>query len=258
MSEGPNRRRGDPRKRSSARNSRTDRGAGPDALVEARIRVRVPKPFPWRAFTEQNPDVVLESRHRSLAPPDRIVAEVRIRSEKERDWSAELRSLPNVVSVDSLAKTGQPGAYRVRWRAPAFYPRLLDKFDLIGLVPFELSQGYVSLSLAVSNSKLRQLVKELKRREFAPEVIRVRPFSSRPSHGGLTAKQLIRFRAAVEDGYFEVPRRTTLDALARRFSVRKASYAESLAHARRKILLAAGEVVMNAAEIGQFGLLPAP
>jgi predicted DNA binding protein len=55
----------------------------------------------------------------------------------------------------------------------------------------------------------------------------------------------VRFQAAVEAGFFDIPRRVTLDELAERFSVRKSVIWESLAQARRKILISAGRMLAS-------------
>jgi len=214
------------------------------ALVEARIRFRFPRGFPWEAVFERNPDAEFLLVNRIPTPPHHIVAEMRIRSPSERDWVAEVRTVKGVESVQSLENSGRPDMYRYRWSPPTYLPSMLERYDLIGVVPILCSRGFGTFSIALSKGRLASFVREAKTHGFSVEILELRPFRGPEGFGGLTAKQLARFEAAVESGYFDVPRRTTLDELARRFDVRKSAFAESLALARRKVLLAAGRAIL--------------
>ena len=212
------------------------------------MRVRMPEGFPWKVLLDRFPDMKADGLHRSFAPSGSIVAEIRVRNSEDRDWSQELRGLPGVLSVVSLSPAGRSGTYRVRWKPPVYYPRLLEAFDMLGQVPVAIESGWALVSLALPRARLARLMRILGRRGFSPEILRLGPLPGPERPGSLTHKQTVRFQAAVENGYFEVPRRTTLEELARQFSVRKATFAESLAIARRKILVAAGRAVLSAVE----------
>lgn len=221
------------------------RRSSPAPLVEARIRVRFPRGFPLAQFVEGHPDAEFLFVNRYPVPPHQIVAEVQIRSRVERDWVAELRKVEGVESVQSLEASGRPGMYRYRWKPPAYFPILLEKYDLIGSVPMTATNGYLTLSIAMSKPRVTKFIRAAQARGFEATILELRPFRGPGGFGGLTPKQRARFQAAVESGYFDVPRRTTLDELARQFAVRKSAFAESLALARRKVLVAAGQALLS-------------
>ena len=220
------------------------RPTGRAALVEARIRLRFPRDFPLARFFERYPDAEFLLLNRFPLPPAHIVAEIQIRSSVERDWAAELRKVESVESVQSLESSGRPGMYRYRWKPPSYFPALLEKYDLIGFVPMTVTKGRVTMGIAMSKSRLSKFIREGRARGFDVNILELRPFRGPVEFGGLTAKQRARFQAAVESGYFDVPRRITLDELARQFSVQKSAFAESLALARRKVLVAAGRALL--------------
>jgi len=228
------------------------------SLVEARIRARFPRGFPFDPFFERNPDVECLLVSRFPLPTGHIVAEIRIRSPVDRDWVAELHTIRGLESVQSLESSGRPGMYRYKWKPPAYLPVLLEKYDLIGVMPMAVANGYLTFSIALAKRRLTRFVREAQGRGFEIAILELRPFRGGGEFGGLTPKQRARFLEAVERGYFDVPRRTTLDELALRFAVRKSAFAESLALARRKVLLAAGRVLL--AEQGGMlrNLLPEP
>ena len=183
------------------------------------------------------------------------MVELQIRGGEDRDWGPQLRHVQGVASVQRLARFGRPSVYRVRWDAPKEHTDLVRRYDLIGAVPVVMSQGHASLSLALRKPTFQRMIRELRRRGFELEVMEVRPFRAGQTQGGLTPKQRARFQAAVENGFFDVPRRVTLEELARRSSVRKSAFAESLALARRKILMAAGRALASEDELARAALI---
>jgi predicted DNA binding protein len=205
----------------------------------------MPREYIWWQFLHQHPEQVIEATNRFPVAPNRIMVELRIRGETPRDWTGELRAIRGVLSAQRLDRSGRPDMYRVLWKAPHYYGALLEKYDLVGLIPFHLRAGQVEFTVALPRDRLRQLVVELRRRHFAPEVLEVRPLRGHTVLGDLTPKQRERFQTAVASGFFDVPRRVSLGELARRFSVRKSALSESLAHARRKVLEAAGRAMTS-------------
>ncbi len=205
----------------------------------------MPRTFPvWSDLFRVHPDLKVEALNRFLANSRHIVVEARIRGEPSRDWSEVLRALPKVVSATRLDRIGRPNDYRLTWEAPEYYASLLRKYDLLGVIPFALTARHVDITLALSRARLQQLVRDASKRRFETEVLEVRPLPRRTGLGDLTSKQRERFQIAVQRGYFDVPRRTTLTELARTCSVGKSALSESLALARQKVLVAVGRVLL--------------
>jgi predicted DNA binding protein len=214
-------------------------------MVEARLSLRIPETFGLGKFLTDNPGLVVEANDRYSPDPSHIVVEIQIRGGEERDWSPQLRAAPGVVSVQRLSRVGRQNVYGITWKAPVSNTTLLRRFGLLGAVPMTLSKGRASLSIALPNRRLKPLVAQLRQRGLEPDVLALRPLRGRFPRGELTPKQRVRFQAAVEAGFFDIPRRVTLDELAERFSVRKSVIWESLAQARRKILISAGRMLAS-------------
>jgi predicted DNA binding protein len=214
-------------------------------MVEARLSLKIPETFGLGKFLTDYPELVVEANARYTPDPSHIVVEIQIRGGEERDWSPELRRAPGVMSVERLSRVGRQNLYGITWKAPVSNTTLLRRFGLIGAVPMTLSRGRASLSIALPKRRLTSLVAQLRQRGLEPDILAMHPLRGKLPRGDLTPKQRVRFQAAVEAGFFDIPRRVTLDELARRFSVQKSVFWESLAQARRKILIAAGRMLAS-------------
>jgi predicted DNA binding protein len=237
------------------RRKESARSSGTRGLVEIRLRLKLPEGWGLEGFLADHPDLIVEALSRHTAGPRSVVVDFQIRGGDDRDWGPELRAAPNVVSVQRPTRIGRPNVYQVEWKAPQGHTALLRRYDLIGAVPIVMAQGRASLSLALTRSRLRMLIRELRRRGFELNVEEMRPLRGGPVRGGLTAKQRARFEAAMNAGFFDVPRRVTLEELARQSSVRKSAFSESLALARRKILIAAGRALISDDELARAALV---
>jgi predicted DNA binding protein len=224
-------------------------------MVEVRLRLKLPKGWGLREFLVEHPDLIVEALSRYTTGPRAITVELRIQGTEDKDWGPELRKGPNVASVQRMARFGRPNVYLVTWSAPKEHTALVRRYDLIGAVPIVMAGGHASLSLALRAPLLHRMTRELRRRGFELEVLEVRPLRGAQLRGGLTPKQRARFQAAIESGFFDVPRKVTLDELARRYSIRKSAFAESLALARRKILIAAGRALTDEDELARSLLI---
>jgi predicted DNA binding protein len=81
--------------------------------------------------------------------------------------------------------------------------------------------------------KLARLLRELRRRRFTPEVLRVISLNGKSL---LTLRQERVLRSAIRMGYFDFPKRAGVEDVGRAFGVSKSTVSETLHRAERKIL----------------------
>ena len=161
--------------------------------------------------------------------------EVRIQGGDPEGWGEEIRALPNVAEVEVISLEETSGLYRVLYRSDPFIP-LLRKLKLLHHFPIPIRAGVATWTVVGPEIKVRRLLTLLG--SFAPGMEVVSVGRNPPSRGlaSLTARQHEILRRALDEGYFDVPRRISLSELAPKIGVAMSTLSVTLAVIERKIL----------------------
>lgn len=145
---------------------------------------------------------------------------------------ARIRSSPGVGDVQVLESTPEHG--RVRLRVPSCpLARAVARSGALPRFPFEVRDGADRWLLIAEREAASRFVDDLRDQGLAVEVLSFRAY--RP-HESLTRRQREMMDAAIQAGYYEVPRRVTLTRLAERLHVAKSTLSETLARAEHHVL----------------------
>jgi predicted DNA binding protein len=197
--------------------------------------VRLPSSTWLYYVTVTHPDCRVEVLDRLLLTPRSMLSEVRIHGNRIHEMIREVERFPSVKQVELLEEDGSSGLVRVTHRAPEFIG-VFQRLRILRRFPFWVSNGAATWVVVGSGAKIRQLVDGLSRSvpEVRIETIRrVEPRSSSPL---LTRREAELFRRAMHEGYFDVPRRISLTALAERVNLAKSTLSRALAVVERKLL----------------------
>ena len=206
----------------------------PSPLLACRIRVPLPD-GPWiQRFSRAHPDVHIEVLNRLDLGRDRTLTEVRLRSPEATPWEEEIRTLPGVLHVDPLGPPGPVTLLRVVHRTSAFVP-IFRRYQLMRRFPFPVEAGVATWVVVGPEIKVRRLLDAMRSKAPDLTVESVRHDSAQ-GREILTPRQEELFRRAMAEGYFEVPRRVTLTALAARLGMAVSSLSEALAIIEKKLL----------------------
>ncbi len=118
-------------------------------------------------------------------------------------------------------------------------PLLLDPIQEIGVplqTPFEVVDGTASWELTTSSDRLSALGEQLEASGIKFDIDYVRSISDSDAESVLTDRQQQVLLAAVEQGYYETPRRTTLTDVAESMNISKATASDILHRAEGKII----------------------
>ncbi len=118
-------------------------------------------------------------------------------------------------------------------------PLLLDPIQEIGVplqTPFEVVDGTASWELTTSSDRLSALSEQLEASGIQFDIDYVRSISDSDAESVLTDRQQQVLLAAVEQGYYETPRRTTLTDVAESMNISKATASDILHRAEGKII----------------------
>ena len=189
-----------------------------DTMVnQLRIEVRLPEGHWSGDVSRSRPEAIL--RIEETMPLGRGRGTARLSS--STDLMLELEHHPGVDEVRDL------GDYRYEVDiAPGGggYIKPIREVGVIPHSPFEVRDGWVDWTIECAADKSRELVQLLRDGEVPYRVISTRSTGTRM----LTPRQRVVFDSAMNEGYWDSPRRITLSALAELLSVSKSTLSVQL------------------------------
>tara|TARA_B100000925_G_scaffold126464_2_gene94457 strand:+ start:4008 stop:4631 length:624 start_codon:yes stop_codon:yes gene_type:complete len=170
---------------------------------QLRIEVRLPEGHWSGDVSRERPEAVL--RIEETMPLGRGRGAAKISSSYE--IINELNSHPGIDEVRDLG--GNRYVVDIAPKGGGY----IKEIRLAGVIPrspFEVRDGWVDWTIECSSEKSRELVKLLRESDIPYRVVSTRTKGARI----LTPKQRLIFDSALNEGYWETPRRITLSALA--------------------------------------------
>ena len=170
---------------------------------QLRIEVRLPEGHWSGDVSRERPEAVL--RIEETMPLGRGRGAAKISSSYE--IINELNSHPGIDDVRDLG--GNRYVVDIAPRGGGY----IKEIRLAGVIPrspFEVRDGWVDWTIECSSEKSRELVKLLRESDIPYRVVSTRTKGARI----LTPKQRLIFDSALNEGYWETPRRITLSGLA--------------------------------------------
>ena len=189
-----------------------------DSMVnQLRIEVRLPEGHWSGDVSRSRPEAVL--RIEETMPLGRGRGTARLSSSTNLIAELELHS-----GVDEVRDLGD-NRYEVDI-APGGggYIKPIREVGVIPHSPFEVRDGWVDWMIECSADKSRELVQLLREEEIPYRVISTRSTGARM----LTSRQRVVFDSAMNEGYWDSPRRITLSALAELLGVSKSTLSVQL------------------------------
>jgi hypothetical protein len=203
--------------------------------MRCRVRVEAPRGSWLRGFSERHPELHIEVVDRIELDAGATLFEVRLPEPPAAGWGPTLRRQPGVYEVESLGREEGVERLRVFFRGPTFVP-MLRGLGLIRSLPFTVEAGVQAWTVRGPAVKIRKLAERLGSRPERFHLEELRPQSTSDDTTLLTRRQREILHAAVVAGYFDVPRRISLTALARKLGVAPSTVSVSLAHSERKLI----------------------
>lgn len=205
-----------------------------DPLAVVRVRFRVPREAPLSLFVREFPDAVLNVLASGKLPRNRDLVLFDILGALPPNNLARLRAMAGVISVSVLGTRGTTARYLAIVRRPRLVTLASDLEALLRF-PQTITNGWYVVEVVARVSKLRELVKGLRRLSRSVEVVRFGHDPMRSFPPTLTSRQHFLLHQALAEGYFDVPRRVTLTGLATRLHRSKSSLSQTLARVEREL-----------------------
>ncbi len=200
-----------------------------------RLRVPLPESAWIGNFSRKFPDVRIDVQSRLDVDRVTSLTEIVLRVPEPMGWAEELRSLPQVREVEELERSADRLHLRVVHRPSRFIP-IFRELRLMRRFPFTIRAGEAAWVVVAPEAKQRALLARIRAEAPDADIESVRHSEDRGPWGPLTPRQADLLRRALAAGYFEVPRKVTLTALAGSLGMAASSLSEALATVEKKLL----------------------
>jgi hypothetical protein len=215
-----------------------DRSAPPartSSAVACRLRMS-PLERDWLVeLSRRYPELLFEVALRFPLGNREMLTELRAVLTPGVNWRAEIETLPGVVAVESLGVRGGSEHLRVVERGGPWLG-ILMRHRLAPEYPHPVKGGVATLTFVAGERTLRELIDELRGSAAELSLASVQSGPCWRESGILTARQREVLHRAMGLGYFDVPRKISLTALARRLGVAKSTLSALLALIEGKVL----------------------
>lgn len=221
----------------------TSREPSPRRLVRhtiaaAQLEIVLPSDTWLSQFTLRHPDLRLLIFNQLSLSKYRWLIGIELCGDEEIDYAAEIRGLGRVKRVERVAVFGRPTRYLVEVQgSPSLL--LLARFNLLFSYPIACQQGVYRVQVMDQVSKLRDLAVAIRQLGGEVRLTRVRRGQVPSSGAYLTVAQARLLHKAVALGYFEVPRRVTLQRFAQQVGLSISWVSTALATVEQKLAEAA-------------------
>lgn len=200
------------------------------------LEVQLP-PGTWAAdITRAHEDLLIEVlQHIPSSNPSRGAVKVAIYASNLDHTMKEVRAHPAVHEASVIESGGRCAILHLELDKTVLMPVLQDSAALPE-VPFGIQDGRVEWRFNGQREQVRMLLRGLVERGIEHRVRAIHDLEAEPL---LTDRQWEVFRAAVDLGYYEVPRRLTLTAMAAQLGMAKSTLNRHLMSSEQKLLTAA-------------------
>ena len=187
------------------------------AVQQVRIEVRLPEGHWAGDVTRSHPSAVLRIEEHMPLQKGRGTARASCSEEIVETVSLH----PGIEEVRSFGK--QSFVVDIIAGGGGFLKPLLQ-VGVIPQTPFEVRDGWVEWTISCAGEKVRDLLSSFDNEEIPHRLVSTRGLSNRL----LTPRQRFVFDTAMQEGYYDVPRRITLTQLADVLDVAKSTLSAQL------------------------------
>ncbi|MFB6122252.1 MAG: helix-turn-helix domain-containing protein [Haloferacaceae archaeon] len=201
-------------------------------MPNAKLNVTLPEGTWIRAVSDRFPDATFRVLA-ALPDEESGVGLVEIRSDDIRDVIETMDGLEGISAIDPLRAVEDEALLQFETTEPLLLLSIRDS-----RIPFEppvtISDGAAAVEITASRERLSELGEQLRTFGMPFEVEYIR--QSIDSRDLLTERQRDLLRTAVDEGYYDTPRRCTLTELADAVGIAKSTASEQLHRAEETVI----------------------
>lgn len=207
-----------------------------------RLRVRLLPTAIGAQLSLLHPEVRILVENRMEVGPGDLLLEGRIFGPgaglKAPDWELQLGSAPETSEVDLRPDGPDAVHFRFTQQVPRLH-EVVRRHRLLTRYPLVIQNGVMRFETVATAPQVRAVVAELRQRVGDTEVEAIRHGRVTLGSLGLGPAQETVFRAAMNGGYFDLPRGTSVTGLADQLGLSKSAVSETLTRIEKRLAEAA-------------------
>ncbi len=158
-------------------------------------------------------------------------------------WETEIAGHPETLDVDIRAEGPNVAHFRITQQTASLH-EVVRRHRLLTRYPLILQNGIMRFETVATAAQVRGVVRELRKRNGVAEVEAVRHGRVTMGSLGLGPAQETVFRAAMNGGYFDLPRGITVTGLAEQLRLSKSAVSETLTRIEKRLAEAALQLAL--------------
>lgn len=207
-----------------------------------RLRVQLLPTAIATQLSVAHPEIRIQVENRMEVGPGDLLLEGRIfgpdAGVKAPDWEAEVGAAPETSEVDLRPEGRDVVHFRFTQRVPPLH-EVVRRHRLLTRYPLVIQNGVMRFETVSTAPQIRAVVAELRQRIGETEVEAIRHGRVTLGSLGLGPAQETVFRAAMNGGYFDLPRGTSVTGLAEQLGLSKSAVSETLTRIEKRLAEAA-------------------
>lgn len=203
-----------------------------------RLAIRLPEGTVAALFSRRYPSLRIEIHNRMEIDDGLLLVEGKVFGAGGINFAEEVLRYPGVTNLELRSEGPGVAHYRLTQVIPEIH-EVIRRHQILTRYPVVIQNEWLRFETVATPSQVRAVLAELRRRIGRSRIETARQGTVPLNRLGLTPAQERLFRAAISEGYYDIPRRITLTGLAVRVGQSKSTVSESLAKIRKHFTEAA-------------------
>ncbi|NHI92372.1 MAG: hypothetical protein EAX96_07695 [Candidatus Lokiarchaeota archaeon] len=204
-----------------------------EGIIEGRINIKLPSGKWISDLSNEFPNYIFNITSMSLINNDICNILVEIKGDKFSSLLKKIKDHSSVSESSTISVSSSTVLVNVKTQEPLLL-NLFNKEEIIVKYPITIKDGWAEWVFFASRERITSLFEDLKTKKIEIELKSIGKPHDRKI---LTERQREILDVALKSGYFEIPRRITLNKLAEKLNIAPSTLSEMIRKIHQKILV---------------------
>lgn len=204
-------------------------------IVEGRIKIELPKKKWISVLSREFSDNLFSITSMSLLNENICNILIKITGKDLENLTKKLKNYPTISDNSIIDDSGSSIMLNVKSKGPVLLS-IFNKEEIVPIYPIHIQAGWGEWHFFATRERITAIFDDFKAKGINVELKSVGKYKAKHK---LTDRQLEILDQARREGYFEIPRKITLNNLAGKLNISPSTLSESLRRINKKLLFEA-------------------